>query len=127
MEKENVVLKVVGIDVGGPRKGYHVVGVSGRTPVLFKSSDPAEIAHWCEDFGALAIAVDAPCRWSLSGRSRACELKLKALRAKASRELGERFDLRRFHNVVLDDGALPLAVLEARVDEWIRNQKGKRT
>ncbi|MGZ5072373.1 MAG: DUF885 domain-containing protein [Usitatibacter sp.] len=50
------------------------------------------------------------------------ELKIKALRAKAKAALGERFDLRRFHNALLDDGALPLTVLEARIDEWIRKE-----
>ena len=55
------------------------------------------------------------------------ELKIKELRARATRELGDRFDLRRFHNVLLDDGALPLTMLEARVDEWIRKQKEKKT
>ena len=53
------------------------------------------------------------------------ELKIKALRAKAKAALGDKFDLRRFHNVLLDDGALPLTVLEARVDEWIANGKSK--
>jgi len=47
------------------------------------------------------------------------ELKIKALRARAERELGDRFDIRRFHNAVIDDGALPLSVLEERIDEWI--------
>jgi len=47
------------------------------------------------------------------------ELRIKALRAKAKAALGDRFDLRRFHNALIDDGALPLDVLEARIDEWI--------
>ena len=47
------------------------------------------------------------------------ELKIKALRAKAQTALGERFDLRRFHNVVIDGGSGPLSVLEANVDAWI--------
>ncbi len=47
------------------------------------------------------------------------ELKIRALRDKARAALGDRFDLRRFHNALLDDGPLPLTVLEARIDRWI--------
>jgi uncharacterized protein (DUF885 family) len=53
------------------------------------------------------------------------ELRIKALRAKAKAALGDKFDLRRFHNAVIDDGALPLTVLEARIDEWIAKEKKK--
>lgn len=51
------------------------------------------------------------------------ELKIKELRARAERELGPRFDLRKFHNAVLDDGPLPLAILERQLDRWIGEQK----
>jgi uncharacterized protein (DUF885 family) len=54
------------------------------------------------------------------------ELKIKALRAKAKATLGEKFDVRRFHNALLDDGALPLTLLEARIDEWIANEKNRK-
>lgn len=47
------------------------------------------------------------------------ELKLQELRARAAAALGSRFDVRAFHGQVLDTGALPLAVLESKVDRWI--------
>jgi uncharacterized protein (DUF885 family) len=51
------------------------------------------------------------------------ELKIKALRAKAQAALGERFDIRRFHNALIDDGPLPLSVLEQRIEEWIARNR----
>ena len=50
------------------------------------------------------------------------KLKFDALRDKAKTALGSRFDLRKFHNAVLDQGALPLTVLERVVDDWIAAQ-----
>ena len=51
------------------------------------------------------------------------ELKIKELRARAERELGPRFDIRAFHNAILDNGALPLEVLDREIDRWIRDRK----
>ncbi len=51
------------------------------------------------------------------------ELKIKELRALATRELGENFEIRGFHDVVLGAGPLPLSILEARVKEWIAGEK----
>ena len=47
------------------------------------------------------------------------ELRLQALRRRATERLGARFDIRRFHDQVLMTGALPLDILEARIDAWI--------
>jgi len=50
------------------------------------------------------------------------QLKIIELRDRAQATLGARFDLRRFHNAVLDQGPLPLNVLERYIDEWIATQ-----
>ena len=50
------------------------------------------------------------------------QMKIRALRERASQQLGTRFDVREFHAQVLADGALPLAVLEAKIDRWIKTQ-----
>jgi uncharacterized protein (DUF885 family) len=46
-------------------------------------------------------------------------LKIQELRRKAEAELGDDFDIRAFHDTILGGGAMPLAILERRVDEWI--------
>jgi uncharacterized protein (DUF885 family) len=52
------------------------------------------------------------------------QLKILELRAKSQKELGSKFDIRAFHDEVIGSGALPLDVLEQRVDAWIAAQKG---
>jgi hypothetical protein len=47
------------------------------------------------------------------------------LRRKAERELGPKFDLRRFHEAVLGSGSLPLSVLERHVEWWIGQEKAR--
>jgi uncharacterized protein (DUF885 family) len=51
------------------------------------------------------------------------QLKILELRDRAKKELGVKFDIRGFHDQVLDAGALPLDVLSARIDAWIVGQK----
>jgi uncharacterized protein (DUF885 family) len=47
------------------------------------------------------------------------ELKIRELRARAEEALGERFDVRSFHDAVLENGAVPLTALEERIDSFI--------
>jgi uncharacterized protein (DUF885 family) len=51
-------------------------------------------------------------------------LKIQELRRKAEGALGGKFDIRAFHDVVLGGGALPLSLLEQRVDRYIAETKG---
>jgi uncharacterized protein (DUF885 family) len=53
------------------------------------------------------------------------QLKFRELRARAQRELGAKFDIRSFHDEMLDGGTLPLDLLDARTDQWIADQKSK--
>jgi len=50
------------------------------------------------------------------------QLKLIELRERARQRLGSRFDIRRYHDVVLENGSLPLSLLERVVDDWIRDE-----
>ncbi len=50
------------------------------------------------------------------------QLKIRAIRDTAEARLGERFDVKGFHTEVLKDGAMPLSILEAKIDRWIEAQ-----
>jgi uncharacterized protein (DUF885 family) len=51
------------------------------------------------------------------------QLKIRELRERARKELGAKFDIRAFHDEMLNGGTLPLDLLEARTDKWIAQQK----
>ena len=51
------------------------------------------------------------------------QLKIIELRAKAEKELGDKFDIKEFHNQVLETGCVPLALLENKINSWISNSK----
>ncbi|MGA8311772.1 MAG: DUF885 family protein, partial [Terriglobales bacterium] len=51
------------------------------------------------------------------------QMKIIELRQRARQRLGSAFDVRKFHDAVLDEGPLPLDVLEKRMEQWIAAQK----
>ena len=50
-------------------------------------------------------------------------LKILEVREKAKKSLGDKFDIRQFHEVVLGNGSVPLDVLEELVDRWIKSEQ----
>ncbi|MGH9861839.1 MAG: DUF885 domain-containing protein, partial [Candidatus Acidiferrales bacterium] len=98
--------------------GMHTMGWSRDRALSFLADNTALSRH------EVTTEIDRYIGWP--GQALAYkmgELKIKALRAKAKQELGERFDLREFHDVVLGSGALPLDVLEANVNAWMARAK----
>ena len=71
-------ITTVGIDVGGARKGFHAVAITGGDySSHLATKDVQELTYWCrETVRARVVAVDAPCRWSNDGHSRLAEREL---------------------------------------------------
>lgn len=86
---------VVGVDVGGLRKGFHAVALrEGQFFEKFATFNAGEVLRWCMELNTSVVGIDAPCGWSLTGRARPCERALAAegLHAFAtpSQSVGER-------------------------------------
>ena len=70
---------VVGVDVGGQRKGFHAVALTdGQYADRCATADVGKLVAWCRNVHATVIAVDAPSRWSTDGRARLAERQLMA-------------------------------------------------
>jgi Protein of unknown function (DUF429) len=70
---------VVGVDVGGSKRGFHAVALQdGQCREKLSTLIAADIAEWCRRLKASVVGIDAPCRWSLTGRARPCERALAA-------------------------------------------------
>jgi uncharacterized protein (DUF885 family) len=98
--------------------GMHALGWTRQQAIDFMLENTAKTEN------DVIVEIDRYISWP--GQALAYklgELKIKELRARARAELVDKFDLRRFHNAVLDNGPLPLSVLEAQIDEWIARQK----
>jgi len=76
--------------------------------------------HTAMDDQNIETEVDRYIAWPAQALSyKMGQMKILELRERAQRELGARFDLRAFHDAVLDQGPLPLDMLDAVIDEWI--------
>jgi uncharacterized protein (DUF885 family) len=98
--------------------GMHAKGWSRQQAIDFFVANSSKPLHDIE------VEIDRYLAWP--GQALAYklgELKIKELRAKSQRALGDGFDVRAFHDAVLGEGPLPLSLLETRVDEWVRSKK----
>lgn len=101
--------------------GIHSKGWSRQQAIDFFSSNAGKSAH------DISVEVDRYIVWP--GQALAYkigELKIKELRRMAESRLGPKFDVREFHDTILEGGAVPLDVLEARVREWVESVERER-
>ncbi|MBT6780527.1 MAG: DUF885 domain-containing protein [Porticoccaceae bacterium] len=97
--------------------GMHLFGWDRQKAINFFAGNTAKSLHDIE------VEIDRYISWP--GQALAYkigELKFKELRARAVQKLGEKFDIRRFHDQLHAKGALPLDILDARMDEWIESE-----
>ena len=80
--------------------------------------------HTAMDDENINTEVDRYIAWPAQALSyKMGQMKILELRERAQKELGAKFDIRAFHDAVLDQGPLPLDLLETKINEWIAGQK----
>ncbi len=93
--------------------GMHSKGWSRERAIRYSLDNEAE--------GEASIIAEIERYMAIPGQAlsyKVGQLKIRKLRARAEEEMGDAFDIKAFHDLVLEGGCLPLAVLEKQVDEW---------
>ena len=97
--------------------GIHAFGWSRQQAIDYLGSSTALTEK------ATADQIDRYISWPGQALSyKIGELKIRELRSKAQTSLKENFDIRQFHDVIIGQGSLPMAVLEDSVNQWIETQ-----
>jgi uncharacterized protein (DUF885 family) len=98
--------------------GMHTMGWSRQQAIDFLASNTALSMH------NVTTEIDRYISWPAQALSyKLGEIKIRQLRQEAEQALGERFDIREFHHVILRNGSLPLPVLEQQVRNYIQQQQ----
>lgn len=100
--------------------GIHAKGWTREQVVDYMSSNTALSLH------EINTETDRYISWPGQALSyKIGELKIRELRRKAEKELGSKFDIRTFHEIILEQGTVTLAIMEERVDKYIQHIKEK--
>lgn len=95
--------------------GIHALGWSRSQAIEYFKANSGKSDHEIE------VEVDRYITWPAQALAyKIGELKIKQLRQEAKKGLGERFDIRAFHDEILGGGAVPLYMLQTRIDEWLK-------
>ena len=100
--------------------GIHAKGWSRQQAIDFFKANAGKTEH------DITVEVDRYIVWP--GQALAYklgELKLKELRARATAELGNKFDIRSFPDEIVWNGALPLSILDRQINNWIAAEQAK--
>ncbi len=98
--------------------GMHAKGWSREKAIDMMASNTALSTH------NVRTEIDRYISWPAQALSyKLGELKILELREKAEKELGENFDIRKFHDAVLSNGSIPLSVLEDQIHQFIEEEK----
>lgn len=98
--------------------GMHAQGWSRQQAIDFMASNTALSLH------NVTTEIDRYISWPGQALSyKIGELTIKRLRAKAEQELGDKFDIRAFHDAVLENGSVPMSILEQQINDFIEAKK----
>jgi uncharacterized protein (DUF885 family) len=103
--------------------GLHAQGWSRERAVQFLLDNTLNRELYVDAERSAQSVIDRDIVWPAYGPSYKLGLmKMLELRARAEAKLGARFDLRAFHDEILKDGAMPLDILDDKIDRWIATQ-----
>ena len=98
--------------------GMHTKGWTREQAIQYS------LDHEAESEESIVAEIERYISWPGQALSyKVGQLKIRELRAKAEQMLGDKFDIRQFHHQVLQEGCLPLILLQAKLDKWMVKQK----
>jgi uncharacterized protein (DUF885 family) len=100
--------------------GMHTQGWTREQAIQYS------LDHEAESLEGITAEIERYMSWPAQALSyKVGQLKIRELRTKAEKELGDKFVIGQFHNQVLESGCLPLTILENKINRWIATEKNR--